>query len=379
LNEQVVMAKVPDPIRYVDSTVVNDVVNYSKIDIEVKVMPSKHVDELRINLRGLAVDYSIVNGIRRAVLLYVPGYGFNRSQIEVDRRSKHMYNNDMIYNQIETLPIFDIPNEFDLCDPDLYISNEVMRKMFSTFLPEKITDNNDEEVQEDAIADSRKKLFKIELDISYKNNTDDYHFLGSHDAVLKVNGKIVNSYKIRENIALLVLKPGEELHMRAEANLGIGQMHSSYEVTTMAYHEEISDTEYEIWYETLGQLDKFTIFSKAVIILIKKLENIKKFVSSNYDEVGADQEVNIILRGEDHTIGNIIGTALQKSPHTIKAGYKVPHPMIRLIEISYLTKPDSTVKPIKLFSITIDYLLNLFNELLIKSTSQFRKAAMISI
>ncbi len=45
----------------------------------------------------------------------IPIYAFHRSNIFIELdKSRHMYNNDLIYNQIETLPIFDIPNYFDL-------------------------------------------------------------------------------------------------------------------------------------------------------------------------------------------------------------------------------------------------------------------------
>ena len=36
----------------------------------------------------------------------------------------------MIYNQIETLPIYDIPNYFDLENPELFLPDNIMRTIF---------------------------------------------------------------------------------------------------------------------------------------------------------------------------------------------------------------------------------------------------------
>ena len=64
----------------------------------------------------------------RTIMMSIPIYGFHRSNIHIEvEKSKNMYNNDLIYNQIETLPIFDIPNYFDLENPETFLSNDVMK------------------------------------------------------------------------------------------------------------------------------------------------------------------------------------------------------------------------------------------------------------
>ena len=168
-----------------------------------------------------------------------------------------------------------------------------------------------------------KNYFKIELSINTKNTSDIDKFVTTHDAVLKVNGQIVNSYKIRRPISILVLKPSEELSLRAEASLGISKMNAIYEATTNVVLIELSPMKYQLWFETLEQLEKTVIFSKACIILEKKLENLKKYIVRKFqNETDIPNKIEIQLYGEDHTLGNLIATTLQKCDFIEKAGYK---------------------------------------------------------
>jgi DNA-directed RNA polymerase subunit L len=344
-----------------ESTITNDRIDiHADPDVHIKNLKPRNKNELRIEIEGASVDYSVVNAIRRTILMSIPIYGFNRSNIFIDvEKSKHMYNNDFIYNQIETLPIFDIPNNFDLENPEIFLPNEVIKNIFGSFMPEN------ELIEQDIskFSDSNKKLLKIELTINIKNNTNTDKFVSTHDAILRIDGKISNSYKIRKPICILVLKPTEEISLRAEANLGIAAMHAAYEATTNAIHEEITPTKYHLWYETLEQLDKKVIFTKACIILTKKLQNLMEFIEKKYGDKNVSDLVEIRLHGENHTLGNLLATTLQKCQYVEKAGYQMPHPFINEIVISYKIIPKSKYGTIKVLLICIDYLVRLFQNI----------------
>jgi len=342
----------------------NDIIDiYGDIDVFLKKIQGENEKHFRMLMEGKNIDYSVVNAIRRTILMYIPIYGFHRSNIHIDvEKSRHMYNNDLIYNLIETLPIFDIPNYFDLEDPEIYLPTDVMRNIFGTFIQEKYTEDKIEE--EKSEQDSNKKLFRIDLAISVKNNTGVDKFVTTHDAILKVDGKIANSYKIRRPISILVLKPNEEIYLRAEANLGISKMHAIYEATTNAIHKEITPMKYELDYETLEQLDKNLIFTKACIILMKRLEHLKAFIKNKYaEERDPGEIIEIQLFGEDHTLGNLFATVLQKTNNVAKAAYYMPHPFIDQVTIAYQLANKSKVGPIRLFVDVIDYLVRLFEQI----------------
>jgi DNA-directed RNA polymerase subunit L len=354
------MSELPiPPPAFVKSDVVNDMIDYDNVRVKVSLDDPEVEEELRIRLKGKCIDYSIANAIRRTIGEDIPIYAFPNSLIEIDhKRSLSMYNNDMIKGQIEMLPIFDVGNPFDLENPELYLPTEVMKSIFAELLPEKETKEDESEDRKET-----KKLSHIELHISFKNRTDEKHYLGTHDAVLKINGKVSDSYLKRDNIHILVLKPGEEMHLRAVANLATAEFHAAYEATSNPIHEMIADDEYVINFETLGQLDKYTIFDKALYILIKKLENINAYMISKYPKEPNEKKISIELVGQNSTIGSLYSTALKKSPHTSSGTFSIPHPMNRSVIISYTMAPKSKVKPIALFTMTTEYLIKIFKKI----------------
>lgn len=352
------MSKEKDNNKFVlESKVPNDRIDiYADPEVHIKKLKSENEHELRLEIEGKSIDYSVVNAIRRTILMSIPIYAFNRSNIFIEvEKSRHMYNNDLLYNQIETLPIFDVPNYFDLENPELYLPTLVMKQLFSTFIPESYKEETDEKLVE-----TDKKLFKIELSINLKNNTGADKFVSTHDAVLKIDGQNSDSYLKRKPICIMVLKPAEEISLRAEANLGISKMHASYEATTNAFHDEITPMKYHLWYETLEQLDKHIIFTKACIVLTKKLENLREFIKKKFEERDIQETIEIQLFGEDHTLGNLLATVLQKCDLVEKAAYNMPHAFMDQINIVYQIVPNSKVGPIEVFINCVDYLIRLF-------------------
>lgn len=349
---------------FYDSDVTNDNIDiYKEPQLKIKLLEPRNEKELRIELDGKCIDYSVINAIRRTILMSIPIYAFHRANTVIDlKKSKHMYNNDLIYNLIETFPIFDLPNYYDLENPEKYLPTDLMKKIFSKFIQEKYV----EDIQLSEVPESTpdKRLHKVELLIDVKNNTDNYKFVSSHDVILRVDNKISNCYKIRKPISILVLKPGEEISLQSIANLGISKMHAAYEATTNAIHEELTSSKYILWYETLEQLHKNIIFEKACIILEKKLYYLGEFIKNEYKEDRPNTEkIEIQLYGEDHTLGNLLATILQKCEYVSKAGYTMPHPLIDNIIISYQLFQKSKKGPIKILLDCIEYLIKLFKNI----------------
>lgn len=348
-----------------DSDVKNDIIDiYDEPDVTVTKKKTNDDKTFHAVLEGNSIDNSVSNAIRRAILIYIPIYGFNRTNIVIENeKSLHMYNNDLIYNQIESLPIFDIPNYFDVVNPEVFMSNEVMKKIFSSFIPDKyVTDEEDK--PED---DSKKKLFHIELTLNVKNTTSKNMFVSTHDAILKIDGKISQNYLKHKPISIIVLKPSEQISLSAVANLGISKMNATYEATDNAVSLEISPTCYEIRYETLEQLDKNIIFQKACTILIRKLDLLGKYIKKKYiddqdNKTITAKSIELNLYGEDHTIGNLLATTLQKCEFVEKAGYYIVHPCIDEIGIGYELKNSYKENPINILIDVIEYLKKLFTK-----------------
>lgn len=345
-----------------DSDVPNDVIDiYGDLDVKIKKLEESEPTELNVLIEGHNIDVTVVNTIRRTILMSIPIYGFHRSNIFIDvDKSQYMYNNDLIYNQIEMLQIFDVPNYFDLENPDVFLSNNVLRQLFSNFVQEEYVEGKEEEV-----VDSSKKLFNIELFLNKKNTTDRNIFVTSHDAVIKIDNKISNGYTKREPICILVLKPGEEVSLRAVASLGISyKMSAIYEATTNAVHKENSPMSYVLTYETLGQLDQYTIFMKACSIIIKKLEHLNNYIIDKFaDEPKSSEIIEIKLYGEDLTLPYLISNALQKCEYVEKAGTSPSHLLIDMSIIRYKVAKTQKVANIQILVDVIKYLIRLFTHI----------------
>ena len=102
-----------------ESTTPNDRIDiYAQPEVLIKKIPSKNEQHFHIELSGPNIDNSVVNAIRRTILHHIPIYGFHRTNINIEvDKTRYMYNNDLVYNLIETLPIYDVPNYFDLENP----------------------------------------------------------------------------------------------------------------------------------------------------------------------------------------------------------------------------------------------------------------------
>lgn len=351
-----------EALHIFESDTKNDIIDiYSPPDLKVKDMSSKtkFYDRFHIQMEGNSIDNSVSNAIRHVILKLIPIYSFHRKNIHIDNdRTYCMYNNDMIYNQIETLPIFDIPNYFDLENPDMFLPESLSRDLFGTFGASQHGGGIDEE------SDGKKQLFRIEMTLSVENKSDQYLYVSTHDAILRIDGKIVNSYKNNPKIDLLVLKPGEIISLRAEANLGIAKYNAIYDATTSVVSKEITSRKYEIYYDNIGQLDKHVICKKACVIIKKKLKNLLKYLKNTYpDDLDPSKYVEIQLYGEDYCLGNLLGTILQKNVAVVEAGFSKMHPLDEIVTIKFMIASKSKKMPINILCDSISYLINLYNEI----------------
>ena len=350
----------------IDSNIKNDTVDiYSNPKVKITKNKTKKDNELDIILEGSAIDYSVANAIRRAVLLYVPVYGFNRSNIKIEqKKTNYMYNNDLIYNQIETMPIYDIDSGLDVVNPEMFMTSEIMKNLFGHLLPDNDNVFTDTELPDD-MAD--KKLHKIEIHINMKNNTDENKFVNTHDIIYKIDGKNSDSYKKHEPVCLYVLKPNEETSLSAVANLGNPLMHAAYESTTNAVSLELASDKFQIKYESLGQIPPYVILSKACKILMMKLSALKKYIEKMSTEEKTEsigsEITRINLFGEDHTLGNLISTTMQKSDLIRSAGYIMTHPFKNEISIEFALEKKTKGQALKIFNDTLDYLYKLINNI----------------
>ena len=336
------------------SNVPNDVIDvYAKPDIKVKSLKPKYSDELRVQLEGKSVDNSVVNALRRTAMEWVAVYGVHRSNCYIDhKKCKYMYNNDFMYNLLETLPFYDIDNDFDLENPELYLQTPELRSAFPAFIQDRPTD-------EEIIPYIPKRTKKVEITIGYKNNSNEDHFVSTHDIILRIDGAVSDSYKKHDHVCICVIKPGEEINLRAEATLGIAKIHAIWEACTQAFHEEITPMKYILYYETLGQLHQLDIFRKSTVILIKQLQSLYEYNKKHVKDEGGKQ-FREEYKGLDHTIGNLLATTLQKCTLVRSAAYTMDHLFINTVVVEFIIQDTTKIGTVQVLLDTISYLIKVF-------------------
>jgi DNA-directed RNA polymerase subunit L len=313
----------------------------------MKVIPDD--DDHVIRLSGNSINCSIVNSIRRAIMLYIPIYGFHKSNIVINvDQCYNMYNNDMIINQITQLPIFNIPNDFDIDAPETFLSNDMLKHLFN-IVPDKET---------------KKKILEIEFILSLRNETDENRHVTTHDAILKINGEIKKYYLKEESISILVLKPKEELSLKATADVGIAKVDAMYEATTNAVHVEESPTSYLLKYKSLGQLSGEEIFIKACLILKKKVGYLRDYLKNNYSDDTDQKTMKFILQGDDYTMGNLLESVLLRLSSVAVCGSKKEHIFVDQVTIEFKLNDGIKKTPINVLLEALDYLSKLFQKLI---------------
>lgn len=357
------------------NTVDNDEIDiYKNPDVAVNILKTDNRNKFSAQFEGKNIDESVVNAIRRCILLYIPIYGFYRTNIHVDNdRTKSMYNNDMIFNIVETLPLFEIPNLFDLENPELFLPDDVMRSMFGRYIQTKYIDVEEMERRdnEPIRTDPNKKQYDIEISLAIKNTDREYLFVTTHHLVMRIDGKVVENYNKHPPLTMFILRQKEEMYFSAKANIGIAKIHAAYEATTTAYHKQLSPTKYILNYKSLGQLDPNIIFNKSCIILIKKLQILSEYITDKYKDFDSkDDFTTIELIGAEHTIGNLLATILQKCVHVREAGYVMKHPLEGVITIKYRLQENSKKGSIIVLLDCIKYLIKLFTTILDKFTEK---------
>lgn len=257
-----------------------------------------------------------VNSIRLCIDLYIPSYAFHRSGIKINNelRPKHIYNNDQMYCNLEALPIYDInvPNELD--NPELYLSNSVLKSLYTNFLPIYEKEHNTD-------MDGNKQLMNIEISVSMQNKNSEMIYVTSHDLILEINGVKSDSYTKREKITLFSLNPNEVMNFSARATLGLSVINSIYSmvISPIVYNKKKeADLEYYLKFETIDQQKKEVIVAKACSIIKQKLINIRNYVHKKYSS-SKHTKFEIVIYGESYCIANILERELKKHEGTESA------------------------------------------------------------
>ena len=274
-------------------------INY-KISDYNKFTNGKTDNKLHIEFSGKHVNYVLMNTLRRIALEYIPMYSFDPKNIEIAKNTS-VYNNDIIRIRLSVFPIYELSNSKELIS--------------------KLTEIQKDEYKEDSFQ-------QLTMHFAVKNNTQDIINVTTDDCSFYMGDKKIDSI-YKTPLLIVKLKPGEEMNGSCRTSVGIGRQSAIYCPTQICCYEELDDNRFIFKIESDGQLDEKEILKRTCDVIIRKLN----YVEEKLDDVELDDEIDIMLEDEDHTMGNLITYYIQDHKNVSYAGYKQDHLLQRKIHM----------------------------------------------
>lgn len=320
-----------------------------KVDISLKVTDDsqKNSDSsLTLGISGDSVDHSVVNALRRVVLTDIPIYGFYRSYMEIEKNTS-IFNNDQMRLRLGMIPIPKLSTNIDFLDKKHY---PYISGVYGSIKPDKEIEKHPDDDMD------------IHLYITASNPEQDELNVTSNDCKVYVNlEEKADVYDSENPLLIIKLRRNEEFKCHLSAKLGIAKLNNCWASVGTCYYDRIADNNYTFTMESLGQLSETEIFQKACRIILFKLETTRDFFKAlPPDEETKSDKLIVKMEGENHTLGNLLTTTLQRHQKVLEAGYKMEHPSVDEIVIEITG--DKT-KPLKIMFEVIDYLKELFEKL----------------
>ena len=273
---------------------------------------------LELNFKGEEINYIVLNTIRRIILSYIPIYSFVDFSI---KKNSSVYHNNRLMLNISNIPVWNIKNDNIIFKED----------------------------------DEQSVLKQMTMYINYKNKTNEYISVTTDDAKFYYNGEqIVSPYKTP--IEIVKLKLNQEIHFNVITKLGIEKIDAIYSPVSRINYKENSNHDFDLYIESRGQIDEYTILDRTMDIIIFKLQLFEKFFSTK--EFNNNLTGKIEIKNEDHTFGNLLVAKLQDLKEIKFAGYNIEHPLDPTFTIHYSTYERDRIK--KALIKSVDYYIALF-------------------
>jgi DNA-directed RNA polymerase alpha subunit len=284
----------------------------------------------RISLKTKDIDVSILNGIRRVLLMDIPILGFIGNGIDTTvniMENTTVLNNEIITNRIALIPL-DVSEKYN----DKYI----------------LGDNK----------------LEIELNVSCAENIK---IITTQDLIVTIDEQKVPNFFKKPYITITKLRKNESLHLKAEAVKETGRKNASFNIVSgvtvynnpkvsftntksiIEQERDYNEGEYVLEFEIINNtISHKYMLLKAIDILINKLSVL--IDKSTIDQFENNEETyDFSIPDENDTVGNIIQSYIFDNYVISKRktvencictyiGYIVKHPLDKVLTIRMTLK-----------------------------------------
>jgi DNA-directed RNA polymerase subunit L len=323
-------------------------INYKVINADKGIGNSR----LEFKLYGNDIDYIVMNTIRRTILSEIPIYAFNDFNFE---KNTTIFHNNYLKLRLKHMPVWSIKNDSE------FTSNKIIKKnIIDEF--ENDTDNEDDielEVEKDTNISSLKQLT---LYVNYKNKTSDIVTVSTSDSKFYYNGTQISS-PYKSPVPIVKLQPNQEIIFTAITKLGTEQEDVMYSAVCVAGYKEQKSNEFDFFLESRGQIDETTILLIALENINIRIKNFLKVLDDEIKKQIDDNKLEgiIIINNEDHTLGNLLSRGLQQHENISFAGYNLPHPLTKKVELHYKLNKKNNIE--KMIVEVAEYYIDVFDKI----------------
>ena len=316
------------------------------LDISVKVKSYTPVKDYKssklcIEFSGKDVYFKLINAISRVACTYLPTYAFPPQLINITQNTCIAYDNQYLQLRLSSLPIYNV-------NLDIYHLHDKYWKNtnYGDLNREKHPSEKD-----------------IRIYINATNNTKDIKYVTTNDIELYIDNNLTtNMYDKKNPILLIKLRPGDSLKCNMTAALGLGESNTIWRSASNAY-APYEDDKYILYLNSNGQESEFVILVKSCKHILKRLEDIRKVIEDKVSkqEIKNIEYLNLIIDGEEHTMGEIINYEFQSHPNLI-SGFSKPDLLIK--SASFKISAQDSSKMVKSIYESIDSLISKYNYIL---------------
>jgi len=315
-------------------------------DISVKVKsytPRKDHKSSGLNLEFTGKDayFKLINTISRVASTYLPSYAFPPQLINITENTTVAFDNQYMQLRLSNLPLYNL-------DLDIYHLHDKYWKNVN-------------------YADINRDIHPSEKDIRFyvnvKNNTKELSYVTTNDLEIYIDSNLTKTMYDKNNPILLIkLRPGDSFKCDMKAVLGLGESHTIWRSAVNAY-APYEDDKYMLTLKSNGQETEYVILVKSCKHILKRLEDIKKIIEDKVDkqEIKNVEHLQLIIDGEEHTMGEIINYEFQNHSNLI-SGFSKPDLLIKSISFKISAKEPS--KMIKSIYESLDTLTDKYNYIL---------------
>ena len=314
-------------------------------DIKLKVVSSVQrkgtkSSSLKVEFTGKDVYPKLINTISRVASNGVPTYAFPPQLINIEQNTCVAYDNQYMQLRFSNLPLYNVSN-------DLH------------YLHDKFWKHTN-------YADTHRETHPSEKDIkmylNVHNNSNEIQYITTNDAKIYVDGEETKMYDKDTPILLIKLRPNDSFKCNMTAALGVGELNAIWRASVNSYAPYENDV-YSLSLHSNGQESEKVLLEKSVKHILKRLEDIKKQIEKmvNEREIKNDEELTLILDGEDHTMGEVLNYEFQ-SHDNLCSGVCKPDLLIK--SISFKLDAVKSGKMIKSIMESIDTLHDKYSYIL---------------